>query len=238
MQENMPLAQQGSQIPQNSAETTVSAPTNEPVLGLDLQDLLASGHYSEVRGGLIYIVNATTGATKAIIPRSWDTATSLVPHILPTGVTVYSPEGVPPITPQVREVLHNPLVVDLICQRISEGASLTQVCKEPGMPTYNTLMKWRRHHDYIDKALHEARVDRAEGLRDKAVEEAEQAQSRDPVAASALRVDTYKWAAGVDNPRYSPKAKVEATITAPTQIVVNTGIDRSPHSTPSTGVSE
>ena len=39
-------------------------------------------------------------------------------------------------------------------------------------------------------------------------------------------MDTYKWAAGVEDRRYTASTKVEATVSVPTQIVVQTGIDR------------
>lgn len=95
------------------------------------------------------------------------------------------------------------------------------------MPSYPTLRAWAKQHPWIDEHLNQARRDRAETLRDKAVFTAETSESKDPIDSAALKVDTYKWAAGVDNEKYNPKTKVEATISTPTQIVVYTGIDRS-----------
>lgn len=94
------------------------------------------------------------------------------------------------------------------------------------MPRYAQLRMWAKAHPWIDQELDRARRDRAESLRDKAVETAETATARDPVDAASLKVDTYKWAAGVDHEKYNPKTKVEASINTPTQIVVFTGIDR------------
>lgn len=196
---------------------------------LDLQKLLTDGeHFSEKRGKLIHIISSLTGQSVAIFPEATPTPQTLEPHTLENGTVVYTPMGAPLVSGGYREITHNPVIIDLICQRISEGESLTDICKDPSMPTYPTLMRWRRKHDYIEKALHEARIDRAEGLRDKALKEADKAESKDPIGAHALRVDTLKWAAGVDSPRFSPKAKVEATIQAPTVIQVVTGIDRGP----------
>lgn len=93
------------------------------------------------------------------------------------------------------------------------------------MPSYATLCRWRRIHPWIDERLHEARIDRAERLRDEAMELIEGTIDKDEVAAVTLKHKAKVWAAGVDDPnRYSPKAKIEATVNNPTQILVYTGI--------------
>jgi hypothetical protein len=107
-----------------------------------------------------------------------------------------------------------------------EGESLAKICKREGMPPYHVVSRWRRDSGEFKEMMEMARVDRAEMLRDKAMEEAEQADETD-VASRKLKHDAYKWAAGVDDhARYSPKAKVEGTINLPTQIVISTGISR------------
>lgn len=120
---------------------------------------------------------------------------------------------------------YNPLVVDIICQKILEGGSLSQICGQPNMPSYAIFCRWRREHPVIESQLELARKDRAEALRDKALEFADDADE-DNATSQKLKHDAYKWAAGIDDSRYSPKAKVEASVTMPTMIVLNTGIDR------------
>jgi hypothetical protein len=65
-------------------------------------------------------------------------------------------------------------------------------------------------------------------MRDKVMNEADNAVShKDPIAATQTRIDAYKWAAGVDSPeKYSPRAKIGDLVVAPTQIIIQTGIDR------------
>ena len=65
-------------------------------------------------------------------------------------------------------------------------------------------------------------------FQDKAISAAEDARgdSSEEVAAQRLKVDTYKWAAEVNNPEvFGKKTKIEGT-TAPTVIVIETGIRR------------
>ena len=197
---------------------------------LDILELLKDGrHFAEKRGDRIHIVDSLTGNSIIMYadPQTAKLPTALVESSLPNGATVWIEEGLNP-HPQggQREIAYSPVIVHLICQQIVEGAGITSICNQPGFPKYNVLRKWAHQHPWIDEHLNQARRDRAETLRDKAVQTAEEAESRDPIDKASLQVDTYKWAAGVDNEKYNPKTKVEATINTPTQIVVYTGIDR------------
>lgn len=196
---------------------------------VDILELLKDGrHFAEKRGDRVHIIDSLTGNSIVMYvdTRTGGIPTQFVETGLPNGATAWIQEGINPLALGRREIVYSPVIIDLLCQRIAEGASLTAVCKEEGMPTYSVLCQWRRHHPEIDASLSHARRDRAEFLRDEALLEAKQAEGRDPISGAQLRVDTYKWAAGVDDGKYSPKAKVEATINNPTQIVVYTGIDR------------
>lgn len=181
--------------------------------------------------GLIEIIDMVTGHVRAVQREPFSLLTGhqevMVEHMLPSGEKVLLQKGVDPgLLANVRGEPFNQILVDLVCQAVAEGESLTKVCQKPGYPSYTALCRWRRQHPHINDQLDNARRDRAEYLRDKALEEAAGAESRDPIGAHNLRVDTYKWAAGVDDAKYSPKAKVEASVTMPTQIIVSTGINR------------
>jgi hypothetical protein len=58
-----------------------------------------------------------------------------------------------------------------------------------------------------------------------------EAQGKNDTPAKQLQVETLKWLSGVDDPKYKQNAKVDVALTAPTQIIVNTGIDRKNDST-------
>lgn len=148
-------------------------------------------------------------------------------HTLPSGEKIRMQKGIDPgLLVHTQSEPFSQYLVDIICTLVAEGGSLTEICTRQGMPKYTTVCRWRRQHPHIQEQLDQARRDRAEYLRDQALKEAEGSTSRDPIGAHALRVDTYLKAASFDDAKYSPKAKVEATITAPTQIIVSTGITR------------
>lgn len=146
-------------------------------------------------------------------------------------VDIYTGEVIAKENPGViyrTDIVYSEEVIDVICGLLVNGESLTKICKMPGMPSYNLFCKWKRIHPHINEQLDNARRDRAEFFRDKLLEEADAAESDDPINAHRLRVEAYKWAAGVDDGKYSPRAKIEATINHPTRIIVHTGINREP----------
>mgnify|MGYP006383066755 CR=1 FL=1 len=138
---------------------------------------------------------------------------------------------VPPHLPQHfllairdRYVAYNSFLVDIICQRITEGEPLTKICQTYGFPSYSTFCKWRREHPEINELLDQARRDRAEFMRDQAMEVALGATER-TVDSSTLKHAAFKWGAQVDDKeRYSPTSKVQMENSQPLQIIVNTGI--------------
>lgn len=202
----------------------------QPTDTINILDLLKDGrHFAERRGNMVHVIDSLSGNSIVVYASDHinSTPTDLIKVDTPKG-THWIQRGVNPALMAVPEVTYSPLIIDLICQKIAEGGNLTSICREPDMPSYNLLCRWKRHNPEIEEALNSARRDRAEFHRDAAMEEARLAQSRDPLGAAQLRVDAHKWAASVDHEKYNPKTKVEATISAPTQIVVYTGIDRAP----------
>jgi len=126
--------------------------------------------------------------------------------------------------PRNRFVPYSPILIDIICQRIAEGETLTQICKDDDMPGYSTLSRWRREHSEVGELIGHARIDRAEGRYTRALQEADSADE-DNVQANKLRFTAYQWAASVDNPEmYSPRTKVSGDKNAPVVIEIDTGI--------------
>ncbi len=181
--------------------------------------------------GLIELMEITTGRLIAIQKNTGDYLTErreqLVEHRLPTGEIVLLEKGLKLSEEFIGGPRFNQLAVDLLCQKIAEGGYITKICTEAGMPSYSVLCQWKRLHKHINEQIDQAYRDRAECLRDKVLIEADKAQE-DTINESRVKIDALKWAAGVDSPKFSPKAKVEATFLAPTQIIVHTGIDRTP----------
>lgn len=201
--------------------------SNIPTVAPNYLDLLKAGtHYSEKRGQHIHIVDVNSGLSTLVLSANPSNMVQLVQQESLTGEISWIEAGISNLT-VAKQTEYNPLVLQLLCQRIAEGGSLTKICKDSDMPTYTTLAKWRLKYPEVREMLEQAYVDRADTLRDNALDAA-LAADEDNVDSQKLKHDAYKWAAGVDSTRYSPKAKIEANIQVPTQIVVQTGIDRTP----------
>lgn len=173
-----------------------------------------------------------TGETKLLVDRQ-----ALFDSKKPIMEIVYLEDGTPWFTrigQEPIEVTHgpefSPFLIDVICQKIVEGgpgSSLSKICKQHGMPSYTSLMRWRRANPWIDEQLDKARFDRAEVLRDEAIDHAMEARDKNDAPAAALKFEAKKWGASLDNPKYSPKSKMDVAITQPTVIQIISGIDRS-----------
>lgn len=214
--------------------------TKEPIV--DLTHLVNDGRHFARRTplGATEIVDSLTGKIIAII-RDPLTPPLLEKRILPNGEETWVDATLPD------HVLHStshgimayhPWIVDLICEKIANGGTLTKICKEKGMPSYTLLSRWRRQHPEVQSLLDEARRDRAEFHRDRAMDVTEEVKYEEDVAAARLKHEAHKWAAGVDDGKFSPRSKVEATLTTPMQILVSTGIDRNPASLETRDVGE
>lgn len=184
---------------------------------------------------LIEIVDMQTGMIVAVqrdyLPLLQERSDFMVERVLPDGSKILVQTGIDPgLLAHTESWPFSQTTVDIMCQLVAQGSNITDVCERGGgIPPYSVWCTWRRRHPEINEQLDRARHDRAEYYRDQVVKTAEAAvSSKDPLQAAALQVDAYKWAAGMDNSRYSPKTKVEATLNTPLQIIVHTGIDRTP----------
>lgn len=201
---------------------------------IDITSLVSDGEHFARRNPhtqLQEIVSAVTGRVVAILEKSTNLA-SRIPvlerRLLPNGSTIFVETTISAVG-NVDSIPYHPWIIDQICEKIANGGALTKICKEPGMPSYTTLCSWRRKYPYVEESLDKARLDRTEYMRDEAVAIAlENEDHKFPTQAAKLKVDTLLQAAGFDNPKYSPKAKLDVSVTAPTQIIIQTGIDRTP----------
>lgn len=116
---------------------------------------------------------------------------------------------------------------DIICQKIMEGTSFTDIPTIEKMPSLTTIRYWMRsHRDFADKIAFAKRV-RAEKMRDEAVRIGKESVDADKndVPGRALAVATLKWAAEKDDPAtYGNKVEVSGGVTV--QMILETGIKR------------
>jgi hypothetical protein len=203
-----------------------------PSDSIDIVALIRKGtHFAEKHGDKIHVIECATGNTLVLYAdQVRGVPNQLTQVTLADGTRIWTQEELIPTLALTRTPAFNPIVIDIICQKIVEGKNLTDICRESGMPSYTTFCRWRREHNWIEEHIERARRDRAEQYRDKVLLEADIATStKDPINATNTKIDAYKWAAAIDKPeQYSPKAKLEATVNIPTQIIVATGIDRTP----------
>jgi hypothetical protein len=118
-------------------------------------------------------------------------------------------------------------LASIICSRVAEGAFLTKLCKEPGIPPYRVISLWRSQNERFALMLAQAEKDRAEYYHDQALESSMLCTDKDMVPAMKLAVDTLKWAAERGDPnRYGSKVQVQGDDSRPIVIKIDTGIKR------------
>lgn len=126
--------------------------------------------------------------------------------------------------------VRNSTIEDLICQMISAGERIDEICSTPGFPPLSVFGKWMKDDAEFKARVAEARALRAEVLKEQVLAQADQAiadASEDQIVqAHKLKVESLKWVASVDSPeRFGNKTKVETSSTS-TIMVIDTGIRR------------
>lgn len=114
-------------------------------------------------------------------------------------------------------------LADLICERLAEGESLVQICKDDDMPGVSTVFRWLASNAAFRDTYARAREVQAERLADEIVEIADEGRrdtyiddegrertNYDVIARSKLRVDARKWIASKLAPKkYGEKVQQE-----------------------------
>ncbi len=117
-------------------------------------------------------------------------------------------------------------LAEVICSHIAEGMGLVKVCHLPGMPSYTTLCKWRRHHEWFATMVNDALKDRSDYIADSIVDIIDSTSVHTPEDLGVLKekVAALKWTAEKNHPdRYGSKTKVVGDATQPVKIVIETG---------------
>lgn len=142
------------------------------------------------------------------------------------GRTVWCPKGTNPDDLPHVVYPYSEVTCSLILEKIASGMLLTQVCRLEGMPPYHVVNKWLLRYPDFKALMKEARLAKGEFYADKAIETAEEADE-DNVQAHRLKVDTYKWAAEVnDRNTYGKNVKVSGDAEQPVAFMISTGIVR------------
>lgn len=145
---------------------------------------------------------------------------------LQTGEIVATEQPVQPINKNGFSVMkYTPEMGRLIVQKISEGATLTKLCKLDYLPDLATINYWKKISTSFADALEAALKDRSYILMENALDEIETIEDRDTAAIAKTKIEAYKGLAERFTPdRFSSHTKLDATISAPKMIMIDTGV--------------
>lgn len=73
---------------------------------------------------------------------------------------------------------YDPDIVEAICARLSEGESMRQICRDPGMPNRRTVDDWRKAHPECDKAIIAAREAGEDAIAESCLDIAEEREGK------------------------------------------------------------
>ena len=89
---------------------------------------------------------------------------------------------------------YSPELADEICDRITEGESIYQLCRSDHMPHYTTVWRWLDTHDDFASKCARARELQAEFMDHKIMEVAENC-GKDDAYAAKVKIAAYQWRA-------------------------------------------
>lgn len=106
---------------------------------------------------------------------------------------------------------------DEICEKLSDGESLRDICKADDMPNKATVFRWLANDEKLSDQYARAREVQADALFDDCLAIADQYENdektaeggNDHINRAKLRIDTRKWMAGKLRPKkYGDKIDV------------------------------
>lgn len=118
----------------------------------------------------------------------------------------------------------NETMADIIVNRIIEGETITAICRDPLMPTFSTIARWRRNNEEFNELLKFAYEERAHYHHDRALELAEETATKDEVSVNKLKIETYKWTAERANQKHFATKQVSESGTTITNQIIVTGV--------------
>ena len=127
-----------------------------------------------------------------------------------------------------RKTIYNNTIADNICFRLAGGESLKSVCRDPKMPSVQTIYDWLNRYDEFLNKYRDARDKQLETYADEIIEIADDARNdwveregkngkytilnNEHVLRSRLRIDTRKWIAERLKPKkYGTKTELFTT---------------------------
>jgi transposase-like protein len=119
---------------------------------------------------------------------------------------------------------YSPELASQICEMISNGMSVREICREDGMPDMRTVFRWLAKHEEFRQQYAYARDAQADFLSEELLEIADdgtndwmerdgvQLVDHEHISRSKLRIDTRKWLMAKLQPKkYGDKVTNEHT---------------------------
>jgi terminase small subunit-like protein len=125
--------------------------------------------------------------------------------------------SLPPLGRTGRPTIKKPELCAEICRRISEGETLTNICRDAHMPAWTTVHDWKKSDESFRQALAHAREQQAEAWADDVVNISDdELPTHEAIGRARLRMQSRQWLAGKFNPQFADKPT--------TQVGVNVGV--------------
>lgn len=127
--------------------------------------------------------------------------------------------GSPPIK-------YTPEIALAVCERVADGETLTEICREDGLPSKATFNRWVIAYPEVGRAYAAARELSAYAIEEDALvlarHLAEHPGSAQRVRAFDILLNQLRWSASRRNPRvFSEKGTIQVTV----PIQINTSLD-------------
>ncbi len=138
----------------------------------------------------------------------------------PTGIL-----NPPSVLPRGRPSKYTPALADEICDRLSNGETLTSICKDAHMPERRTVLRWKVDVDGFASRYTRAREEQRELWADELIDISDDGRNdwmekhigrdetitvlnKEAVDRSKLRADTRKWLlTKLDRPTFGDKVE-------------------------------
>lgn len=107
-----------------------------------------------------------------------------------------------------RPSIYSDELANLICERLINGESLRQICRDAGMPDRSTVIRWMNTDADFASKCERAREEQAD-LMDDMILEVANACTNDTAHADKVKISAYQWRASKLKPKkYGDKLMV------------------------------
>ncbi len=116
-----------------------------------------------------------------------------------------------------RPTLKTPELCKIICERMAQGETLTNICRDPDMPAWTTVHDWKKADEAFRQDLMRAREQQAEVWAEEIMSISDDdLPTHEAIGRARLRMQSRQWLAGKFNPQFADKPT--------TQVGVNVGV--------------